>query len=247
VRRPRRPSATLSRFVVIAVTAVAGLGLASTSVALAAALAHPGDARTAPSQALSSNTAVASAEMVATSQQLGQELQTAFPRSYGGLVLGASGRRITVYMTRLPRTFDTVVGRVTPARAVSVRHSAHSYDALLAVHERLTKEWLQLQGQGIDVVGYDPDVRLSKEQIQVIGATQPQVALLDARYGRNMVTVESVGVAPIPASYTLRVGTGGGDGPTGALLVMSILEVVLLALLAYVVVRTRRTPTPATA
>ena len=62
-----------------------------------------------------------------------------------------------------------------------------------------------------------------------------------------MVSVDSVGVAPIPASYTLRVGTDGGDGPMGAVVVMGSLEAVLLALLAYVVVRSRRGSTPALA
>jgi hypothetical protein len=248
VRRPRRPSAALGRFVVVAITAIGGLALASSSVALSAALTHSEHVHVHPSQALSSTSAVSGAAMVAASQDLADVLQSDYPRSFGGVSIRVD-RRIAVYMTRMPRGLAAVVHSIAPAQLIIYRHSAHSLGTLLAIHERLARDWLGLQAEGVYVVGFKPDVASSTEQVQVINPSSAQIDKIDELFAPNTISVKSVGVAPIPASYTQRVETAGQGGfPWGAVPVVVGLEACLLALVAYVLVRTRRTPpTPAPA
>lgn len=244
MRRPRRPSAALGRFVVVAITAVGGLALASSSVAFAAALAHSGRAGAPPTQALPSTSAVATAATVSASQLLGEVLESDFPRSFGGVAIGAN-QRIAVYMTRMPHHLAAVVRAEAPSQPVVFRYSAHSFGTLQAIHQRLARDWINFQAMGVDVVGFHPDVVSSTEDVQVINPSASQVALIEQPFPKHTVSVVSVGVAPIPASYTQRVETEAqGSFPWGALPVVAALEAGVLGLLAYVLVLRRR---PATA
>lgn len=244
MRRPRRPSAALGRFVVVAITAIGGLALASSSVALAAVLTHSGRAGSPTPQALRSTSAVATAATISASQLLGEVLESDFPRSFGGTAVDAN-QRIAVYMTRMPHGLAAVVRSVAPAQPVVFRYSAHSFGTLLAIHQRLTRDWINFQAMGVDVVGFHPNVVSSTEDVQVISPSASQVALIEQPFPPNTVSVVSVGVAPIPASYTLRVETEAqGSFPWGALPVIVTLEAGLLGLLAYVLIR-RRQPSAA--
>ena len=240
VRRPRRPSAALGRFVVVAITAIGGSALVSSSVALAAALSHSGHAAPPASQALSSTTAVESAATVSASQLLGTVLQSDYPRSFGGIAIDAD-QRIAVYMTRVPHSLASVVRAEVPRQPVVLRHSAHSFGTLLAIHHRLARDWINFQSQGIDVVGFHPDVVSSTEAVQVINPSASQVALIEQPFPPRTISVVSVGVAPIPASFTRRVeNEAQGAFPWGALPLVVTLEAGVVGLLAYVLVRRRR-------
>ncbi len=240
MRRPRRPSAALGRFVVVAIAAIGGSALVSSSVALAAAFTRSGHVAPPASQALSSTSAVESAATVSASQLLGTVLQSDYPRSFGGIAIGAD-QRIAVYMTRVPHGLAAVVRAEVPRQPFVVRHSAHSFGTLLAIHHRLARDWINFQSQGIDVVGFHPDVVSSTEDVQVINPSAFQVALIDQPFPPKTISVVSVGVAPIPASFTLRVeNEAQGAFPWGALPVVVALEAGVLGLLAYVLVRRRR-------
>lgn len=240
--RPRRSSAALGRFVVAAVAAVGGLAIAASGVALAAATTHHGPGAAPPTrQALPATHAVDSAALVVASQRLGEVLSSDYPASYGGLAIVDDGARIAVYMTQMPKGLADVVDAVAPAGSVAFERSAHSLATLLSIHRDLGVDWMNLQSQGIDIVGFDPDVTTSTERIQVINPTLNQVEELVGLFGRHTVSIDSVGVAPIPASYTLRVESEHHAGvPDDALPIVVAIESVLFLLVLYVVVRARR-------
>jgi hypothetical protein len=242
----RRASTALGRFVVIAVAAIGGLALATSGVALAAALTHRGPAASAPPQALPATHVVADAAIAAASERLGGVLTTDFPASYGGLEVAENGQRITVYMTRMPKDLTRVVDAVAPQGAVAYHRSAHSLESLLAIHRAVAAAWLSLQEEGIDIVGFGPNVATSTEQIQVIGPTLPQVERLVGLFGDHTVSVKSVSEAPIPASYTLRVDSEShGVVPWDLLPVLAVLWAGLVgSVIAVVLVARRRAALP---
>jgi hypothetical protein len=238
VRRPRGPSAALGRFVVVAITAVGGLALATSSVALAAVLSHSPRLAT-PSQALPSSDAVASAATISASQVLGQVLLAHFPKSYGGITIG-DGQKIDVYMTRMPHGLSALVRATAPSVAISYHYSAHSFGTLLAVHQRLERDWIYFQSMGADVVGFHPDVLSSTEQVEVINPSPSQVALIEEHFAPRTISIDTVGVAPMPAVYTQRVEGGGqGSFPWDVVPVIAGLEAGLIALVGFVLARAR--------
>jgi hypothetical protein len=238
VRRPWRPSAALGRFVAVAITAVGALALASSSVALAAVLSHSPRAST-PTQALPSTDAVASAATISASQVLGQVLQADFPRSFGGIAI--DDQKIAVYMTRMPHGLASLVRANAPVQTVTYHHSAHTFASLLWLHQRLGRDWMYFQSLGADVVGFHPDVVSSTEQIDVINPSPSQVALIEEHFAPRTVSIVTVGVAPMPAVYTERVESGGRGGsfPWDVVPVIAGLEAGLIALVGFVLARTR--------
>jgi hypothetical protein len=243
----RRSSPALGRFVIVAVVAAGGLALASSGVALAAALI-PRGVDPPSSQALPATHVVPSVALVDASQRLGEVLSSDYPDAYGGLSLEDNGAKIAVYMTQMPKGLAHVVDAVAPAGSVAFEHSSHTLATLLTIHRDLSVNWINLQAQGIDIVGFSPDVTTSTEHIEVINPTLSQVEELVGLYGPRTVSIDTVGVAPIPTSYTLRVEaeTHGGV-PWDALPVVVAIEFAMLVLVTYVVVRARRhaaTPAP---
>jgi len=225
----------------VVTVAVAGLALASSGVALAAALAH-GDHVVPPSrQALPASHVVAKTEL-RVSERLGQALESRYPNSYGGLVKGSGGSRIVVYVTRTPRSLVRVVHILAPKIVVSYAHSEHTLIELLAINRRLAGDWMNLQTNGMDVVGFRPDVTSSTEQLQMIEPSPREVALLKWRYGPTMISVQTVGIAPIPRNFTSGVNAVHHGGSLGALPIVAALEAGMLVLVASVAVRTRRSP-----
>jgi hypothetical protein len=228
----------LGRFVAVAITAVGGLALASSGVALAAVLSHSPRGST-PSQALPSTTAVASAATLSASQELGQVLQADYPKSYGGIAIG-DDQKIAIYMTRMPHGIAALVRVHARAQSVTFHYSAHSFATLLWIHQRLERDWMYFQSLGADVVGFHPDVASSTEQVDVINPSPSQVALIEERFAPRTISIVTVGVAPMPAVYTQRVESGGqGSFPWDVVPVIAGLEAGLIALVGFVLARTR--------
>lgn len=224
---------------------VACLALASSGVALASALTHSDRVVPAPRQSLEAAHSVARAELRA-SERLGGALESTYPNSYGGLARGSGGSRIIVYLTRTPRGVAHLVDALAPAAVVSYAHSAHTLSELLAINRRLSSDWINLQANGMDIVGFKPNVSSSTEQIQMIEPAPWEVAILKGRYGAAMVSVQTVGIAPIPRNFTSGVDADVHGGPWGALPIVVVLELAMLALVASVLVRAKRRPALAT-
>jgi hypothetical protein len=241
VSRDRRTSAALGRLVVAAVAVAGGLALATSGVALAAAFTRHGPEAAPPSQALLATHAVASVALVAESDRLGEVLASTYPSTFGGVAIEDNDARISVYMTQMPRGLTKVVDAVTPPGTVAFNHSMHSLATLLKIHRDLARDWLNLQSQGIDIVGFGPDVATSTEQIQVISPTLAQVETLVGLFGSRTVSIDSVGEAPIPESYTLRVESEFHSGvPRDALPILAGIEAATVALVGFVVIYARR-------
>jgi len=240
MRRPRRPSSALGRFVVVAVAAIGGLTVAIPGVSLAAALTHHEARGTRPSQALPAAHAAPGADLFLASQRLDEVLSAAYPRSYGGVAVQEHRAMIDVYMTRMPKGVDRVVDAVAPAGSVDFQRATHSLATLDQIHRELETNWMSLQSEGIDIVGFDTDVATNTEQIQVINPTLDQVETLVRLYGPHTVSIKSVGVAPIPTSFTLRVDQEThGSVPWDALPILVAIEAAIIGLVALVVVRAR--------
>jgi hypothetical protein len=229
----------------VVTAAVAVLAFASSGVALAAALTHGDRVVAPPRQALPAAHSVAKAAL-RVSERLGEALESNYPNSYGGLVMGSAGSRIIVYMTRTPRGLARMVDALAPTAVVSYARSDHTLSELLAINRRLAGDWINLQANGMDIVGFKPDVTSSTEQLQMIEPAPWEVAMLKWRYGPTMISVQTVGIAPIPRNFTSGVNAVVHGGSWGALPIVAVLEAGMLLLVASVAVRARRTPVLAT-
>jgi hypothetical protein len=218
--------------VVVAVAAVVGtLALATSSVAVGAALDQGSRLRTSGAT-LPPVRAAALAALTGTSERLGTALAARFPGRYGGLVVNTDAT-ITVYVTRMPHDLADVVRAVAPSSTVRVVHGTNSLAALQGVQQALARGWLALQDRGIDVVGFSPDVARSTVLVQVIDPTPSQVAYLDAVYGAERLTVQAVATAPIPSGFVSRVGAEPhGSFPWDAVPIVAGVEGAILAAIA---------------
>ena len=231
----------------VVTAAVAGLALASSGVALAAALAPGGRGVPASHRTIHTAHSVASARAVLrVTERLGEVLESTYPNSYGGLVVGSKGSRIIVYLTRTPRGLPHLAHALDPTAAISFAHSRHTLSELQAINRRLSGDWMNLQYNGMDIVGFKPDVTSSTERLQMIEPAPWEVAMLKWRYGPTMISVQTVGIAPIPRNFTTGVTSDLRGGSWSALPIVAALEAGMLVLVASVIVRTRRSPAPAT-
>jgi hypothetical protein len=238
--RWRNPRA-LGRFV-IATAALAG-ALSATGVALAARTAPHVHGTPQPQSALATTRAADTAVVATDSARLGQLLSAEYPARYGGLTVN-EGPSITVYMTAMPKGLAARVQAAAPSTEVLFAHAAHTLGTLQAIHRELTTSWMSFQSQGVDIVGYAPDVATSREQIQIIAPTSSGVALLDRDFGSSRISIQDVGVAPIPTAYTSRVAAEVHAGVPFAILPVfaAIAGVGLLAAAAVLLLARRRRP-----
>ena len=222
--RPRLP---LGRFVVV-VAAVAA-ALAAGPVAAAHAADRAKSAGPTARSAIGAASTLSSAQLAQDATLLNGALAAAYPRTFGGLT--TSTRGITVYTTRTDAGIAAVVDRYVPADAVLYAHSAHTLGALDSIHRRLVASFMALLDAGIDVVGFAPDVAASTEEIEVVGPTPAQVAWLEARFPRQPITVQSVGLAPLPSGFVARVQTEPhASVPRGLAPVLGSLAIVFASL-----------------
>jgi hypothetical protein len=190
------------RFVVAATAAVVTLVVAPGSAAWAVNPALAGPPRSENALAAAHRSALALSQ---DALRLTGALSASFPSTFGGLTIGTQG--FTVYTTKTHTGIASVVDQYLPKGTVLYALSAHTLGALDSIERSLEQNWLTYQGRGIDIVAWGPDVPASTVVLQVVGPTSDQTAWLESLYPRGTLTVQPVGLAPLPSGFVARVAS----------------------------------------
>jgi len=141
--------------------------------------------------------------------------------SYGGIAAVNHGQDLNVYLAGTPdATLESQILGTAPADHVHLVQTSHTQTQLLDLRTRVLGEASTLEGRGINLTSWGPDVWTGLERVQVQNLTPATAATLDTLFGAsNISLVSSTASTGGIASGTRVVDTkpfDGGDFIQGA-------------------------------
>ena len=155
--------------------------------------------------------------------------RASFRSTFGGVVFSESGKKPTIYLTRLDPAAMRAFTALPLDRKPSFRLAPHTWSDQLALVDRLAADHASLAREGVRLQRWYPDAARGRVQVEILGSTKSASAstalahskqLLNHRYG-DLLTVTAVARASSEdAHFTGRADDtapwNGGDFISGS-------------------------------